>query len=61
MTADIKKMVSHCDVVVTSYMCTQQNEPLMTYEIPSYPWKMAQGPFHLHKERVRLPHYSRLL
>ena len=38
MTAEIKQQVSQC-AVCSEYSAKQQKEPLMTYELPSRPWK----------------------
>ena len=40
MTAEIKQQVSQC-AVCSEYSAKQQKEPLMTYELPSRPWKMV--------------------
>jgi len=60
MVADIKEMVSLCDIC-SNHTCNQQKEPLMTYEIPSRPWKMiAQDLFTCKKKDylVTVDYYS---
>lgn len=41
MTADIKQQVSQF-AVCSEYRANQQKEPLMTYELPSQPWKKVE-------------------
>ena len=42
IAADIKEMVSHCEVC-SKFICTQQREPLMAY---------CPGPLHLQRKRL---------
>ena len=42
IVADIKEMVSHCEVC-SKFICTQQREPLMTY---------CPGSLHLQRKRL---------
>lgn len=50
MTTDIRQLVSQCSVC-NEFLQKQPKEPLMTYEIPSYPWQMvAQDLFTVNNE-----------
>nr|XP_006818475.1 PREDICTED: uncharacterized protein K02A2.6-like [Saccoglossus kowalevskii] len=40
MTAEIKDKITQCSPC-NEYLSKQQKEPLMSYEIPSRPWKMV--------------------
>lgn len=60
MTADIKELVSYCDIC-SNFMCIQQKEPLMSYEIPSRPWKMVAQDLFTYKKRdylITVDYYS---
>ena len=60
MSAEIKQKVSQCSVC-NEYRPKQQKEPLMTYELPSRPWKMvAQDLFSWHKNDflITVDYYS---
>ena len=60
LASDIKEMVSQCDVC-NNFMCTQQKEPLMTYDIPTHSWKMiAQDLFVYRKQDylITVDYYS---
>ena len=60
MTAEIKEMANQCSTC-NEFRDKQQKEPLMTYEIPSRPWKMvAQDLFTWNKKDylVTVDYYS---
>ena len=60
MTAEIKEMANQC-TICNEYKHKQQKEPLMTYEIPSRPWKMvAQDLFTCNKKDylITVDYYS---
>ena len=43
------------------HVCNQQKEPLMTYEIPSRPWKMVAQDLFTHKKKdylITVGYYS---
>ena len=53
MSADIN--------ICSNYMCAQQKEPLMTYEIPSRPWKMIAQDLFTYKKTdylITVDYYS---
>ena len=48
MTAEIRQLVNQCSVC-NEFLQKQSKEPLMTYEIPAYPWQMVgQDLFTVH-------------
>ena len=50
MTAEIRQLVSQCSVC-NEFLQKQSKEPLMTYEIPAYPWQMVgQDLFTVHNQ-----------
>ena len=60
MSAGIKEMVSHCEIC-SNHMYNQQKEPLMTYEIPSRPWKMIAQDLFTYKQKdylITVDYYS---
>ena len=60
MQSDIKEMVSHCDIC-SNHVCNQQKEPLMTYEIPTRPWKTISQDLFTHRRKdylITVDHYS---
>ena len=60
MQSDIKEMVSHCDIC-SNHVCNQQKEPLVTYKIPTRPWKTISQDLFTHRRKdylITVDHYS---